>query len=66
MKEPIEIRGFIHRVVVDKDGASKLTFEIPQEDAAKVALLVGLTQVEFAISLEELEAKTHGRKAAGS
>lgn len=40
----IKIMGNIERVNVDRDGYSKITFEIPQSDLSSVVKLMELTE----------------------
>lgn len=57
----IIITAIIDKVSVDREGAAKVMFSVPQDDAAKVALLTMLTEKPLKVTIEEMEVETHGR-----
>ena len=60
--EPIVVSAVIERVSVDREGEAKITFTVPQDDAAKMAVLAVMTQTPLKLTIEQQEAKTHGRR----
>lgn len=61
--EPIVVSAVIERVSVDRDGEAKITFTVPQDDAAKMAVLAVMTQTPLRLTIAQEVVKTHGRRA---
>lgn len=61
-KKKIIVSASIDRVVVDRDGEGKVTFAIPQEHAADLAVLSMMTHTDLQLTIEERETMTHGKR----
>ena len=52
MSDNIEIRATIYKATFDKDGAARLTLDIPQLDAPQVAALALNTDKVFVVEFK--------------